>query len=76
MQHLVLGFDEVIEENDSDYAQSGLKVASLIRLGLVATIPKETVLGQLGAIADDRLERLRARLAQRIKAEQNAPPNP
>ena len=29
----ISGFDEIIEENDTDFAESGLKVTSVIRVG-------------------------------------------
>ncbi len=62
------GFDEVVAVEDDDFATSGLKVASLIRLGMVATIPASAILGQLGSISPDRLRRLRSRLARHIEA--------
>jgi len=62
-------FDEVISVHDADFQASGLKVVSLIRLGMVATIPQSVVLGELGRNSDLRLKRLRARLARQIAAE-------
>ncbi len=64
------GFDEVIAETDSDFKFSGLKLASVVRLGMVATIPRNAALGELGTIPGERLTRLRNRLADHIKAEQ------
>ena len=80
LQHECAGFDDVIAADDDDFRASGLKVASLVRLGLVATIPKSAVLGQLGVISEVRLQRLRSRLARHIEAEQGGaqaapPPN-
>ena len=60
-------FEEAIAEEDSDFRRSGLKVASQIRLGMLATIPESAVLGRLGAVADDRLKRLRLRLARHLR---------
>jgi len=65
-------FDEVVAVGDDDFVTSGLKVTSLIRLGMIATIPASATLGQLGSISDDRLRRLRSRLARHIEAEQGA----
>ena len=70
LQHEAKGFDEVIGTDAGDYSQSGLKVASLVRLGMIATIPGSAIRGQLGSIDGDRLQRLRTRLADQIKAEQ------
>ncbi len=46
----VVGFDDVILHDDPDFVQSGLKVDSLVRLGLLATIPPTAVLGTLGSL--------------------------
>lgn len=67
LRHECPGFDEVINLSDDDFASSGLKVSSLIRLGLIATIPRSAILGKLGVISAERLERLRCRLATHIK---------
>jgi mRNA interferase MazF len=75
LHHECTGFDEVIAIEDDDFAASGLKVASLIRLGMVATLPAAAILGRLGAISEDRLRRLRSRLARHIEAEQSTSPN-
>lgn len=56
-------FDEVLAMAEADFAMSGLKVSSLIRLGLLATIPKTATIGCLGKISDERLRRLLSRLA-------------
>jgi len=70
LRHECPGFDEMIAPEDDDYVHSGLKVASLIRLGMIATIPKSIVLGKLGQISESRLQRLRKKLSLRIKLEQ------
>jgi len=71
LKHECPNFDEVISVDDEDFQASGLKVASLIRLGMVATIPRSVVLGELGTISGTRLKRLRTRLAREIGAEQD-----
>ncbi len=68
LRHESPGFDEIIKLGDVDFARSGLKTASLIRLGLVATIPRSAILGELGIISAVRLQRLQARLAAHIRA--------
>ncbi len=64
--HLQAGLDEIIGERDEDFRDSGLKVSSLVRLGLLATLPGKAIMGALGNISDERLLRLRKRLAKFI----------
>jgi len=40
----VAGFDEAIASDDKEFAASGLKVASLIRLGFLAVLPDSALL--------------------------------
>ena len=63
VRHEVVGFDELVLTTSSDFTQSGLKVDSLIRLGLLATLPASAVGGKLGSISDERLRLLQQRLA-------------
>ncbi|MDZ4815718.1 MAG: type II toxin-antitoxin system PemK/MazF family toxin [Verrucomicrobiota bacterium] len=67
LRHQSPEFDEVINNTDSDFATSGLKVTSLIRLGLLATLPRTALLGELGTISEQRLARLRVQLARHIR---------
>jgi len=71
LHHEVKGFDEIIGTDAGDFSRSGLKVASLMRLGMIATLPDSAVRGRLGSIDDDRLERLRSRLADKIKERES-----
>ena len=50
----VKGFDEIIRLSDSDFASSGLRSASLIRLGFLAVLPRSNVIGSIGSIASQR----------------------
>ena len=67
VRHQYAGFDEIINQADSDFSKSGLKVSSLRRLGHVATLPRSALLGELGTISSERLNRLRIKLADHIK---------
>ena len=58
----VEGFDEIIHEGDSDFAPSGLKATSLVRLGRLAVAESGMLIGSVGDIAPDRLRRLKANL--------------
>jgi len=66
LQHHVPQFDEIIREGDDDFSLSGLKVASLIRVGRLAVIEGRILFGALGDIAPARLQRLKNRLAEWI----------
>ena len=43
-------FDEVIIPNDVDFKDSGLKVPSLIRIGRLAVVDGDILIGKLGQI--------------------------
>ena len=56
-------FDETISPADADFRVSGLKSASLIRLGFLATVPQSELRGRVGSVSGERLQRLLGRLA-------------
>jgi mRNA interferase MazF len=62
LHHEVVGFDDVIKQMHLDFAGSGLKAPSLIRLGFLAVLPSEGLLGVLGSVSPERHERLLQRL--------------
>ena len=47
-------FDEIISRTDSDFAGSGLLNDSVIRLGFLAILPRQRILGSIGQIAAAR----------------------
>ena len=59
----VSGFDEVISSQDQDYTGSGLVSDSLIRLGFLAIIPQNKLIGSIGSISAERHRRLLERLS-------------
>ncbi len=63
LQHETPDFDEIIRPGDPDFAASGLKAASLIRLGFLAVLPVSSFLGSIGSIAPERHGRLLQRLS-------------
>jgi mRNA interferase MazF len=69
IRHRADRFDEVVAQDDSDFAQSGVRSASLIRLGFVGTLAESDIGGTLGRIAPERLQRLRHNLAQHLLAK-------
>ena len=64
------GFDETIELSHPDFAGSGLKTASLIRLGFVTALPGGQVAGRIGSISGER----HARLLQKLSAHLHSGP--
>jgi mRNA interferase MazF len=59
----VEGFDEIVQENDSDFRESGLKVASVIRVGRLAVVSGEILLGAIGQVSTERLSKVKKHLA-------------
>ena len=72
LHHEAVGFDDVIEPSHSDFGGSGLKAPSLIRLGFLAVLPSEALLGMLGSISLDRRGRLLQRLGGFLQAARSA----
>ena len=68
----VVGFDDVIEPAYTDFGGSGLKAPSLIRLGFLAVLPSESLLGVLGSISAERHRRLLQRLGAFLQASKSA----
>ncbi len=63
MYDLRRDWDELVGPRDDDFSGSGLHHASVIRLSYLYAADSREVAGVIGSIGDDRLQRLRARLA-------------
>lgn len=59
LHQATLGFDEIINTSDSDYITTGLKVASLIRLGRLTSVESSVINARLGNISPERLTRIK-----------------
>lgn len=59
----VSSFDEIVSKEDSDFNNSGLKFASVIRIGRLAVVHKTILEGTIGEISTDRLTRIEIRLS-------------
>ena len=57
------GFDEIVRQGDEDFAASGLKVESVIRIARLAVVSGDILLGAIGEISAQRLQRIKQRLA-------------
>lgn len=58
----VNGFDDVIVEADEDFPASGLKNSSVIRVGRLAVVDNNMLLGSIGEVDPKRLTRIKANL--------------
>ncbi len=56
-------FDEIIDPSDSDYAVTGLKVRSVVRLARLASVEASVINARLGTISSKRLRQIKKRLA-------------
>ena len=68
--HEAEGFDDPIRPGHDDYAASGLKAPSLIRLGFLAVLPESRLLGAIGTLAPERHRRLLDRLCDHLSGRQ------
>ena len=59
----IAGFDELIQESEDDFGESGLKVPSAIRVGRLAVVAGEILLGAIGQVSKDRLGRVKKHLS-------------
>jgi mRNA interferase MazF len=57
------GFDEIVRENDNDFGESGLKVASVIRVGRLAVVSGDILIGAIGQVSNERLSKVKKHLA-------------
>ena len=56
-------FDEIVDPSDSDYAITGLKVRSVVRLARLASVEASVINARLGNISSKRLRQIRKRLS-------------
>jgi len=68
------GLDEILREEDKDFAQSGLKVASVIRVGRLAVVEGKMLVGSVGEINIERLQRLKSNLTRWLASKEQGKP--
>lgn len=66
---IVPNFDEVIEPSAADYAQTGLKTRSVIRLARLITVESAVINARLSAVSKQRLAIVRKKLADWLTAK-------
>jgi mRNA interferase MazF len=57
-------FDEIIDPSDSDYADSGLKARSVVRLARLASVETSVINARLGDISPERLRQIKKHLSE------------
>lgn len=72
LRQQVIGLDEILSPSDADFITSGLKSASLIRLGFLTTVPRRNLVGAIGSVSPERHERLLRRLSQYLVEDLNS----
>ena len=68
LRQAVPDFDEIISDQSNDFTTSGLKSASVIRIGFLAVLPSSHFLGRIGQISDSRRLRLLRNLIAHLQA--------
>jgi mRNA interferase MazF len=63
LRQTIPGVDEIINPQDSDFPQTGLKPASVVRVTRIAVVASGILQGTIGVISDTRLEQIRRRIA-------------
>jgi mRNA interferase MazF len=69
LRHEIPEMDEVVRDTDSDFPETGLRMTSLIRVARVAVVSRGELEGAIGQLSEERLRRIRRRLARWIDSE-------
>ncbi|VFM96611.1 MAG: mRNA interferase MazF [Candidatus Kentron sp. G] len=65
--HGIAGIDEIVRPEDTDFAQSGLKMPSVIRATRLAVVTADVLQqGAIGSLPEARLGRIRGNIARWI----------
>ena len=64
VQQAEANLDEILTSSDADFANSGLKISSVLRLSRLAVLDGSLLLGSICAISEERLANVRQRLAK------------
>jgi len=65
-RHYSPNFDELVRTKDPDFSQSGPKLESVIRVGRMAVIGGDLLLGEVGKISSERIKQIKNNLADWI----------
>jgi mRNA interferase MazF len=64
-------FDEILRMTDEDFQSSGLKASSALRIRRMAVIDGGLIVGDIGAISQERLDSTRRKLAHWLLGEEH-----
>ncbi len=67
LQREVKGLDLLIDEQHPDFERMGLRVASLVRVAQLTTLPDKAIQGALGDVSPATLDLLKTRLREWLK---------
>ena len=62
-RQFIEGFDEIVQERDNDFGESGLKATSVIRVGRLAVVSGDILIGAIGQVSSERLSRAKKHIA-------------
>jgi len=61
--------DVVLTTNDPEFASTGLKRSSVFRIGKIATISTQLIVGALGQLNEETVDEIVGRVVQVIRSE-------
>ena len=67
LRQAVVGFDEIIGPEDTDFVASGLRVQSVVRVGFISVVTQRQVVGTMGNISRSRFREIRQRLSDLLR---------
>jgi mRNA interferase MazF len=67
VQREVKGLDVLIDERHPDFDRMGLRVASLVRVAQLTTLPDKVIQGSIGEVSPATLEQIKARLREWLR---------
>jgi mRNA interferase MazF len=70
LHQAIAEFDEILDEKQPDFQDSGVKVTSVIRVGRLAVVSADILIGAIGQISHERLKRIKRTSAARIENSQ------
>ena len=73
LHQVIPDLDEIINLEEPDFQQTGLKQSSLIRASRLAVVDEDILIGKLGTIDTLRLNKIRGNIAKWLQNQQSNP---